>query len=370
MNLVNHTPLAADYTTTHNKAGSECLVIVIKATYCLPLAGAPAELMAQQVPIVVADTATGEPGLSAPEYECEFNLGKPKVDVLLLGTAYAPKGIAARQVGVGMRVGDMSKAFNVTGKRTWKVQLMGVVASATKPEPFTQQAISYDIAFGGVETGPKLEKDRAAYLPNPVGFGYYPHYRYAHGMPVAQTEELKKPITSPDSKYRPMSFGPVGRNWLPRSGYAGTYDQKWQDEEFPFLPADFDGRYFNAAPEDQQLPELKGGETVVLVNLTHPALTPSGRLEFQLPDLAMHVMLLPKKGIAERVQARADTLLIEPDKQRFSVVWRVVKDLQNNPFRYKTIEIGERPKVQIVKIPLEALAGELPSRRDGYGDNA
>jgi hypothetical protein len=93
MNLLNRTPFAAKYTTTHDKAGSECLVIVVKATYRLPLAGEAPELMEQQAPIVLSDTATGEPGLSSPEYESDFCLTKPKVDVLLLGTAYAPKGI-------------------------------------------------------------------------------------------------------------------------------------------------------------------------------------------------------------------------------------------------------------------------------------
>jgi hypothetical protein len=171
MNLVNHTPLAAKYTTTHNKAGSECLVIVVKATYRLPLAGEPAELLPQQVPIVLADTSTGKPGFTAPEYECEFTLDKPSVDVLLLGTAYAPKGKPAKEVGVGLRVGAMSKAFKVTGKRYWKVHMLGAIASASAIEPFVQQAISYDIAFGGIETGPETESDRAAYLPNPVGVG-------------------------------------------------------------------------------------------------------------------------------------------------------------------------------------------------------
>lgn len=365
MNLVNHTSLAAKYTTTHNKAGSECLVIVVKATYRLPLAGEPAELLPQQVPIVLADTSTGKPGFTAPEYECEFTLDKPKVDVLLLGTAYAPKGKAVKEVGVGLRVGTLSKAFKVTGKRQWKVHMLGAIASASAIEPFVQQAISYDIAFGGIETGPENESDRAAYLPNPVGVGYYPHSRFADGKPMPQTEELNRPIDSPAGNYPPMAFGPLGRNWQPRSSFAGTYDKKWQDDVYPFLPQDFDHRYFNAAPIDQQLPELAGGETVVLVNLTHPALTPSGRLEFTLPDLAMPVAITPKKGSVEKAMARPDTLLIEPDKQRFSVVWRLVRDLKNDPFQYQTIEVGERPKGIVVKIPLEALAGELPSQRNG-----
>ena len=367
MNLVNHTSLAAGYTTTHNKAGSECLVIVVKAAYRLPLAGEPAELLDKQVPIVLADTATGEPGFSAPEYESEYCLAKPKVDVLLLGSAYAPKGAPAKHVVVSMQVGNLTKSFKVTGKRKWKTRLLGTMISTSKPEPFTQQPISYDIAFGGTETGPKRKERCETYQQNPVGCGFFSRKRYAHGKPMPQTEELSKPVKSPYGKYRPMSFGPVGRNWLPRCDYAGTYDQRWREEVFPFLPEDFDDRYFQCAPEDQQLPSLAGGEPVKLVNLTHPALTPSGRLEFTLPDLTVNVTLSPKNGAPEQESARVDTLTIEPDKQRFTVVWRVVKDLQNDPLRYKRIEIGERPKGQVIKIPLEMLIGELPSQREGEG---
>ena len=64
----------------------------------------------------------------------------------------------------------------------------------------------------------------------------------------------------------------------PRYPYAGTYDQHWIDEVFPFLPADFDDRYYQAAPEDQWIDEPQGGEEVVLVNLT-----PEGRTSFRLP---------------------------------------------------------------------------------------
>lgn len=365
MNLINHTSLAANYTTTHDKAGSESLVVVVKATYRLPFAGEAIELMEQQVPIVLADTATGEPGLTAPEYECDFCLNKPRVDILLLGSAYAPKGIAALKVPVGLRVGTMLKTFNVVGKRTWVTHLLGTVAAASKPQPFTQQTVSYDVAYGGIETGPKQDRKRAVYADNPVGCGYYPHTGFADGKPMPQTEMMNAPVKNPSGKYHPMSFGPLGRNWAQRVRYAGTYDAHWEEEIFPFLPPDFDERYFQSAPEDQQLPELTGGELVILANLTHPALTPSGRLEFKLPDLSMSVKLIPKKGGQEVLSARADTLLIEPDKQRFSVVWRIVKDLQNNPFRYKTIEIGERPTGHVIKIPLEVLTGELPSQRRG-----
>ena len=44
----------------------------------------------------------------------------------------------------------------------------------------------------------------------------------------------------------------MGRGWPGRIEYGGTYDQNWIDNVFPFLPADFDDRYYQMAPPDQQ----------------------------------------------------------------------------------------------------------------------
>ena len=46
----------------------------------------------------MADTFTGEPGFSAPVYEVDFAPRKPRCDVLLVGSAYAPEGRPATRV--------------------------------------------------------------------------------------------------------------------------------------------------------------------------------------------------------------------------------------------------------------------------------
>jgi hypothetical protein len=340
MNLINHTPYAADHTTAHDKSGRTHLLVVIKATYRLPLGGEPAQLMAEQLPLVDADTATGTPGLSAPEYECDFVLTKPRCEVLLLGSAYAPRAVPAALVDVGIKVGDLTKMIRVYGQRHWRASALLIRAS--KPEPFTRQAISYDIAFGGAEHHPKDPDNRAIYLANPIGIGYQKKVKAAwtDGKPMPQTEALNMPITRPNSAYPPMSFGPLGRHWAQRVRYAGTYDAHWQQEICPFLPPDFDERYFQSAPQDQQLDALHGGQAVTLVNLTHPALTPSGRLDFVLPNLSLHATIHLKNGATEQHPLRADTLMLEPDKQRFTVTWRIAHPLRRSPVEIDAIELN------------------------------
>ena len=73
MNLVNATKLVAGYTMATDKTGREWLVVVAKGTYGIP--ARPDEeprLLDEQVPLVMTDEFTGEPGFSAPLYEIDF----------------------------------------------------------------------------------------------------------------------------------------------------------------------------------------------------------------------------------------------------------------------------------------------------------
>ena len=115
--------------------------------------------------------------------------------------------------------------------------------------------ISYDNAFGGVDDTDPSPDQHTAFRPNHVGQGYHgrPNDASIDGKPLPNTEETGRPVTEPKASYRPMAFGAIARSWPPRLKYAGTYDQNWIDNVFPFLPADFDERYYQAAPEDQQV---------------------------------------------------------------------------------------------------------------------
>ena len=126
-----------------------------------------------------------------------------------------------------------------------------------------------------------------------------------------------------------MSFGVIARSWEPRYKLAGTYDQNWIDNVFPFLPADFNNAYYQAAPIDQQINFLQGNEVVELTNLT-----PQGRTVFRLPKQEVPVTFFLKKGDKEQRQAMADTLVIEPDLNRFTITWRV-----NLPLRKSIFEV-------------------------------
>src|SRR5689334_13332147 len=113
MNLVNPTKLQAGYTMSTAPDGRESIVVAVKGTYTIPdREDQPPRLAEEPMPLVMTDEFTGEPGFSAPRYEIDLAPRKPRCDVLLNGSAYAPGGKPAERVRVTLQVGALSKSFN------------------------------------------------------------------------------------------------------------------------------------------------------------------------------------------------------------------------------------------------------------------
>ena len=337
MELINATRMVAGYNMGLEPSGRELLVIVIKGTFVLPKRGEQVRLADEQLPLIMADTFTGEPGFSAPVQEIDFAPRKHHCDVLLVGSAHAPAGTQVTRMRVGLRVGPMEKAFDVVGNRVWQAGLTGISASAA--QHFTSMPVSYDLAFGGADRFSDDAAEHDAYLPNPVGRGWHKHLKNAwvDGTPLPNTEEIGKVVSFPSDKHRPMALGPLGRGWPQRARFAGTYDDQWLADVFPFLPKDFDERYYQAAPEDQQVPVPKGPMEVVLSGLT-----PNSVGQFVLPHFEAPVHVFPKRGEREDLTATLDTIVFEPDQDRFTMSWRVARPLRRNMHELGQVLVGKK----------------------------
>jgi hypothetical protein len=335
MELLNATRMQAGYTMGMQPDGRELLVVVTKGTFGIPRSGEAAQLLPEQEKLVEADVFTGEPGFSAPLYETDYAPRKPRCDVLLNGSAYAPNGYPTDRVRVGVRVGSMTKVFDVVGNRVWRE--VAATVSSTRPEPFTVMPISYDNAFGGVDNSHEDPAQHRTYGPNHAGKGFFYNLdtHVYSGKPLPNTEEPHDPVMSPNGRYRPMAFGPVGRAWEPRPSFAGTYDQTWLDNVFPFLPSDFDERYYQAAPSDQQVKHLSGGEQVTLYNLTA-----RGRIDFKLPAVSVPVTFYLKRQGEVEQHSTTDTIIIEPDLGRFILLSRATRPLRRNMFEVEQVVVG------------------------------
>jgi hypothetical protein len=339
MKLLNATRMQANYVMGMDSSGREYIVTAIKGTFNLPTAGKEVSLASEQVPLVNADVFTGEPGFSAPLYECDYALVKPRCDVLLNGSAYAPGGRPARRVTVSLRLGTLAKSFDVVGNRSWVSTGLGVVVGS--PEPFVSMPISYDRAFGGVDAAHPDPARHHYYERNHAGVGFHrqTEREFIDETPLPNTEESGHPIFSPGGSYAPMAFGSIARAWQPRVKLAGTYDQNWLDNIFPFLPPDFDSRYYQAAPPDQQIEHAAGGEEVILENLT-----PTGYLSFDLPRINMPVVYYRRDADDHEAQAVIDTIMIEPDLGRLTMTWRSSLALRRNMFEVEQVLVGQMPR--------------------------
>lgn len=329
--------LIADVAPALDVEGREHLVIVVKACWRIPAAG-QRPMPIPPSPFEPADVYVGEPGQSAMLYGSDLVRFKPRCDVLFNAHAHSPTGEPVTEMLVGWRVGMLEKGLRVIGPRKWQRTLGWTSLSA--PEPFTKMPLHFGMAFGGTRTWEKGDEVLSeALLSNPSGIGWFGKHSkdQIDGAPAPCLESITDAVSRPDGQYVPAAFSAVGRHWAPRKDYAGTYDEHWQREVFPFLPEDFDDRFHQCAPEDQQMAYPKGGESVILKHMV--ADRPDVR--FFLPRLdRMNVHVLRTDYSTEKPDAVVDTLYFEPDQERFSVVWRACVPIRRRAQEFDTVAVG------------------------------
>jgi hypothetical protein len=114
---------------------------------------------------------------------------------------------------------------------------------------------------------------RDAETKNPVGRGFVgqKHTTELNGFPLPNLECPDNLIRDYRDRPAPACFAPIAPNWQPRAGFAGTYDDIWQQTRAPYLPDDYNPRFMNVAPPDLIYPGyLQGGEAVRIIGM-HPA---------------------------------------------------------------------------------------------------
>ena len=337
MRLENATGYPANFTLALDKAGHEQIILVTKVTVQLQTEpGAPCLLAPEQRPLFDADLFGPDPATDATVFENDFAAFKPLCDVLCRARAHAPGGQPVTELGVGIRLGSWSKRLTAHGSRIWLKAATGYQASGKRP--FVVQDIGYDHAYGGTDPDPSDPAKAATFQTNPVGLGYYPLRAEREGAALAQTAAPgSDPVDPFGGDIAPMAFGPLGRSWLPRRLYAGTYDDPWMEYRLPFLPLDFDDRYFQAAAPDQQIAYPVGGEPVECVHLS-----PEGRLLGEVPRLQIVVLFERKSGRVTQRIANLDTILLLPEERLICLTYRTRITAERDLFEFARAVISER----------------------------
>jgi len=315
LDLRNHTPLTTGMVPALDQSGCSYAVVIIKGEFDIRHRSLLRLSDAQQ-PVLLADEYHGEPGKSSIKYEADTSRKKQATDIILNGHAYTPHNRPASSVDVSLQFGNRSKSRRVFGDRFWEKSLIGWQASP--PVRFTKMPLRYEYAYGGVDESREEQGGPTFLATNPVGKGFIgPKCKPSEGLPLPNIEDPAALIQDWEQRPVPVGFGSIARNWQPRLGLAGTYDEQWQKKRLPLLPLDFDDRYFNSAhPDFIAQTALPADESFHLTNLTE-----SGELTFQLPAIRLAV-LVSIKGRTQSYRPTLDTLVIEPDEQRVLLTWR------------------------------------------------
>jgi hypothetical protein len=329
LQVKNATPFAAKLLLLPDADGVDTLFTVVKGSFSV---AAQLGLAEEQAPVIAADEHHGDPATSSVRVPSDVCLGKPGTDVLMIGSAWAPGGRPTWQMDVSLTVGPVVKRARVSADRVWEAGPGG--ASIAWLAPFDRMPLVWERAFGGVD---QTDKGPTADTRNPVGTGF----RVGGGAkPIAGTalpniEDPDALVVSPKDAPPPACFGPIAPHWEPRKSFAGTYDDVWQRTRAPYLPADFDARFFQLAPPGLVTPgHLRGGEIVDIRGAT-----PEGSLRFQLPAADVRATYRFASSVETR-PAALDTIIIEPDARRVVLVWRAALRCDKKALTVKDVSVS------------------------------
>ncbi|MFN8588605.1 MAG: DUF2169 domain-containing protein [Candidatus Eisenbacteria bacterium] len=315
LSISNATRYAVSVVPASDPSGAEVLLAVVRATFRV-VKLTKLELAPEQVPPTLADEYADEPGKSSLVAASDFAVRKPGADVIVLGHAHAPGGKPVTELDVRIEVGDVATRLRVFGDRSWKRALLGL--SPSRPEPFRKMPLAWERAFGGTCAAAGRADGEDRLDANPVGAGFWRNEKDAVDQPLPNLEDPGALVKSWKDQPGSAGTGFVAPDWEPRRAFAGTYDAAWERDRMPLLPDDFDERFWQCAPAAlQAAAPFRGGERVRLSGL-HPA----GEIAFELPrDQVTVDVLLPAERVATHA-AVLDTLVLQPDEERVSLVWR------------------------------------------------
>ena len=309
MDIDNLTPLP-EFVFVSAGNGIAFHTFVLRGDYEMDSDAGGLVLADEQIGPRLMDVYYGDPNSSSIAVINDRVPLKPRGEVLFENPIARPRAGSARRWPVSIRAGDISTEFVVTGPRHYQ---RGRLRSwrLTEPEPASEVPVRFESTYGG---GPP-DNPAQQFEPNPVGSG--------HHLDVLECDNVRGPqieLTSGEVPESPIAITPVSRAWLPRRAYAGTFSDEWLQERWPFYPHDFSFDFYQQAPADLQLSSgyFSGNELVRIEGLGRRQV-----LEFELPEVRrIELVVVAHDGAAYCSQFEIDTLVIDPERERVSVIWR------------------------------------------------
>lgn len=320
--IINNTPFATGQSFTQEvKTGDLVWMVGVKATFDIDAKTNELSIADEQTEVYDVDEYVDSPLNSSLLHACDFAPYKPNVDILLDASAFVPEEKFVAELEVGFIVGRIKKLLKVIGNRYYGRSL-GILYK-TSPVPFSQKAITYGRAYGGwQEHGP--DKPPLFDRRNPCGTGFFKKRRYATDIRLPNIEYPGFPTRRNPKKNVVAGFGPISPQWEPRITFAGTYDEN-PDRDVPIQrPPDFNPLYYQSAPGDQQLKEVKGGESIILYHL-HPDFV---EIHCRLPRVKIEFETLIANQTTRQL-GKLYSIIITPHELKLQMVWQA--NVSNGP---------------------------------------
>jgi hypothetical protein len=284
-------------------AGAFALTVVCKATFRLAPDVSP--LAEEQEPIFESDAFQGGEAWRSLVRATDLAPFKRHAEVLLVGHAYAPRGVAVGGLVARLTVAEIDKAIDVSGDRY--LQQDGF---PSHPGRFVKMPLVWERAAGGPDTS------------NPVGVPMGDEAR-ADGwgrVPLPNLVPTGRTIGGRGDVVPPACFAPMSPHWPQRLARLHRHAASFRAHPWSArpLPPDIDAAYFNAAPQDQLVRELIGTERLTLENL-HPQ---HALLTTRLARVTPRATVDWGGGHTNEVKLVCDTLLVDTDRGVATTTYR------------------------------------------------
>lgn len=354
--VINNTPFQAASFPCDDENGRTRQVIVVKGTWQLSTGRlAAAE---HQYPVLrsAAECCLGELELDPTQrkliqgreaerwtrFEGDYLPAKPNFDIIINAWAQTPHATPQASIECAVDYNDRPLLrLMAHAPRIWRKSLGGFGNPTIEQiAPATRIPLIHAFAFGGDAIG--ATTPTPAWLSNQNGMGYYAQHKAAHDQPLPWIESPAQPIRQWDDRPAPIALGHCSAADTPRRRMQGSFDDAWQRERAPLPPFDFDPRYYNAAPSALQLPTLPtAGARFSLYHLGKQA-----RLDVRLPAVRIQASAETAGGARHAPRdARWDTLLIEPEEDRYMLIWRTsFTDRATAPLRHIAVHADLAPR--------------------------
>lgn len=327
MILVNETDLEAHLFRTIVSEDWHSGTLVAKQTYTLLADGSLAPGRAQQAifrrPTAVDDVTLPSDGA----------FGKAALDVLVIGSAFAPGGVPVDAMLAGLTIDEHRLAVGVIGDRVWQRSRKHGFA-ASDPVPFVEMPLVWSRSFGGRA---RVQGTELPHVDNPDGRGFVLDLDAAEGVSLPNIEDPAALVRVPLDQPSTISFCP-----LP---VANSFIAELLEGVDTETGEGLTREIFNVAVPKHRLPAYPSGALVELVNLTPRPVRP-----FRLPALQV-VAEVSVGGRRYEFAGEVDTLCFLPSRGELVVTHRVL-------FRYEYLRGGAR----VVRLRVRQ-ADELPIAR-------